>query len=137
MRVKHIIDDLESVFEKQPEAKNYGVAFARYSDDGDGTIIIDYVEAFDWDEDEEFFLLPEGCAKYYDLEAINYKAQNFVNEIKKVDVNNFLEFQTYAIEKMKLAKDGSIATLNSPTWGTGILDSEKVVYFFHGKRKAS
>ncbi|MBA6365044.1 hypothetical protein H4J42_14975, partial [Colwellia sp. BRX8-8] len=74
MKVQHIIDDLESVFSKQPETKDYDVAFACYSEDGSGSIEIDYVEAFDWDEDEEFFLIPENCAKHYEREAVKYKA---------------------------------------------------------------
>ncbi len=44
MKVQHIIDDLESVFSKQPETKDYDVAFACYSEDGSGSIEIDYVE---------------------------------------------------------------------------------------------
>ncbi|MBA6252458.1 MULTISPECIES: hypothetical protein [unclassified Colwellia] len=44
MKVQHIIDDLESVFSKQPETKEYDVAFACYSEDGSGSIEIDYVK---------------------------------------------------------------------------------------------
>ncbi|MGX9417879.1 hypothetical protein ACXJY6_02025 [Vibrio sp. RC27] len=136
MKVQHIIDDLQSVFSKQPETKNYDVAFACYSEDGSGCIEIDYVEAFDWDEDEEFFLIPENCAKYYDREAVKYKAAHFVEELKKIKIENFSEFETYVRKRIKVAKDGSVISINSPMWGTGVHDTEKFVYFYHGKESA-
>ena len=86
MKVQHIIDDLESVFRKRPETKDYDVAFACYSDDGSGSIEIDYVEAFNWDDDDEFFLIPENCAKHYEREAIKYKAAHFVEKIKNIKI---------------------------------------------------
>ena len=86
MKVQHIINDLESAFRKQPETKDYDVAFACYSDDGSGSIEIDYVEAFNWDDDDEFFLIPENCAKHYEREAIKYKAAHFVEKIKNIKI---------------------------------------------------
>lgn len=68
---------------------------------GAGSIEIDYVEAFDWNEDEEFCLIPENCAKHYEREAVKYKAAHFVEELKNIKIENFSEFETYVRKRLK------------------------------------
>ena len=133
MIVEHIIEDMESVFKSNPDAQAYEVAFASYSDDSFSNIDFKIVEAFDWDDDEEFFLVPSGAAKHFKLNPRNYTAQTFLSDLKLVDAN-IADFPAYARARIKVAKDGSIASLNSPLWGTGYHDDEKILYFYHGKQ---
>ena len=67
MLVSHIIEDIELALSETPVANNFQIAFAAYHEDSSGNININHVEAFLWDEDDEFFLIPGGAAKYYDL----------------------------------------------------------------------
>ena len=60
MIVRHIIEDIESVFESLPESQEFDVAFACYADDSSGNIEFRTIEAFHWDDDEEFFLVPSN-----------------------------------------------------------------------------
>ncbi len=134
MIVQHIIEDLESVLTSTPEASSFEVAFANYIDDDFEQIEFKSIEAFNWDEDEEFFLVPTGIAKYYDLEENIYSAETFLNQLKNIENTSVLNFVTFARARTKIAKDGSVASLNSPLWGTGINEAEKLIYFYHGKQ---
>ena len=131
MKVQHIIDDLKSIFERLPEARTYGVAFASYLEDGSGQISLRGVEAFHWDDDDEFFLVPDGAAKHYELQSKNYTGESFLKELMDVE-ERVSDFVTYARARIKIAKDGSVASLNSPLWGTGYHEQAKLVYFYHG-----
>lgn len=133
MIVQHIIDDLKSIFEKLPEAQTYGVAFANYLEDGSGQIHLRDVEACHWDDDDEFFLIPEGAAKHYELQNKNYTGQSFLKELMDVE-ENISDFVAYARARIKIAKDGSVASLNSPLWGIGYHEQAKLVYFYHGSQ---
>jgi hypothetical protein len=134
MIVQHIIEDLKSVLTSTPEASSFEVAFASYIDDDFEQIEFKSIEAFNWDEDEEFFLVPTGIAKYYDLEENIYSAETFLNQLKNIENTSVLNFVTFARARTKIAKDGSVASLNSPLWGTGIHEADKLIYFYHGKQ---
>jgi hypothetical protein len=134
MIVRHIIEDIESVFESLPESKDYDVAFASYLDDGSGKIEFRTVEAFHWDDDEEFFLVPSGCAKHYSLESEQFKAENFLKAVKVAVSDEIAGYCAYARARIKITEDGSVASLNSPLWGTGFHEQERLLYFYHGKQ---
>lgn len=136
MNVSHIIEDLESIISVTPETESYGLAFASYLEDGSGNIELKDVEAFEWHDDEEFFLVPAGTAQYFNLEPRHLTATGFLAELKGIQVA-IGGYTAYAKSRVKVAKDGSVASLNSPLWGTGYHMTEKLVYFYHGKRKNS
>lgn len=137
MIVRHIIEDLESVFESLPISKEFDVAFACYSDDDSGNIEFRTFEAFHWDEDEEFFLVPSGCGKHYSLDTTKFTAESFLTALKSAVNDEVSEYCAYARARIKIAKDGSVASLNSPLWGTGYHEQERLLYFYHGKQPES
>ncbi|KXI30859.1 hypothetical protein [Paraglaciecola hydrolytica] len=134
MIVRHIIEDLESVFESLPESKEFDLAFASYLEDDSGKIEFRTIEAFHWDDDEEFFLVPSGCAKYYSLDPVQFKAADFLTALKNKINTEIEEYCAYARARIKIAKDGSTVSLNSPLWGTGYHENERLLYFYHGKQ---
>ena len=134
MMVRHIVEDVESVFESLPESQEFDLAFACYAEDGSGNIEFRTIEAFHWDDDEEFFLVPSGCAQHYSLDPIQYKAKQFLDELKNKIHDEIEEYCAYARARIKIAKDGSVVSLNSPLWGTGYHEQEQLLYFYHGKQ---
>ena len=130
MKVHHILEDLKRAFEMNEDFKSFSVGFAEYTEDRDGTIYLKDVEAIDWDEDEEFFLIPFGIAKHYELQAKSYTAIALFEEL--VSLPDIHEFDVFARSKTKVAKDGSVASINSPTWATNYLTKDKIIYFQHG-----
>ncbi len=136
MLVSHIIDDLEFELNKNSDVASYKVAFANYCDDGSRNIELTLIEAFDWDEDEEFFLIPKDIAKHYDLEANDYTVQGFLDALK-AEKEDIAKFDAYARAKTKIAGDGTVASINSPLWGTGIHNEEELIYFYHGDQPQS
>lgn len=130
MKVRHIIEDLEKSFEMNDEFKEFSVGFAEYTEEKDGNIYLKDVEAIDWDEDEEFFLIPSDIAKHYELTAKDYTALQLYVELEALpDIH---EYDVFARSSTKVAKDGSVASINSPTWATNYLTNDKVIYFQHG-----
>ncbi|UTP72341.1 hypothetical protein NLG07_10140 [Alteromonas sp. LMIT006] len=134
MNVRQIIEDVESVFKSLPKAKEYDVAFACYAQDGSGNIELRAIEAFHWDDDGEFFLVPNGCATHFSLKPVQYSAQQFLDALKSKINSEIEDYCAYARAKIKIAKDGSIASLNSPLWGTGYHEKEQLLYFYHGEQ---
>ncbi|MBY6016773.1 hypothetical protein KUW04_03060 [Halomonas denitrificans] len=137
MIVRHIVEDVESVFNTLPEAKGFEVAFACYADDDSGNIEFRTFEAFHWDDDEEFFLVPSGCAKHYSLKPEKFTAESFLSALKNAVSDEINNYCAYARARIKVAADGSVASLNSPLWGTGYHEQERLLYFYHGKQPGS
>jgi len=133
MLVQHIVEDLKSIFKEHPQAEEYGIAFASYLEDGSGQIQLQEVEAFEWDDDDEFFLIPTGSSKHYGLKRKNFTGKEFLEDLACLD-EGVMEFVAYARAKIKVAKDGSVASLNSPLWGTGYHQQARLVYFYHGNK---
>ncbi len=134
MIVRNIVEDVESVFESLPESKEFDVAFACYPEDGSGNIELRTIEAIHWDDDEEFFLVPSGCAKHFSLQPTQYKAGQFLDVLKNKINDEIADYCAYARARVKIAKDGSVVSLNSPLWGTGYHEQEQLLYFYHGKQ---
>jgi len=134
MIVSHIITDIEKVLEN-PEAQEFDIAFASYAEDDSGSIKVDQVEAYHWnEEDEEFFLVPSGAANLYELDPVELKAGEFLKQLKDIKNDKILSYEAFARARIKKLEDGRIASLNSPLWGTGIHHDAKLIYFYHGKR---
>lgn len=132
MIVGDVIEDVEGVLKEHPEAVNYDIAIAAYEEDGTGLIKVRNVEAYHWDDDEEFFLIPAGAAHHYNLEAIDLKASELLKDLKGVDNKEIHSFVVFARAQIKVLGDGSVASLNSPLWGTGVHHEAKLIYFYHG-----
>jgi hypothetical protein len=125
-----MVGDLEKSFEMDSDFKNYEIAFAEYTEDKDGTIYIQDVEAIDWDEDDEFFLIPKGMAKHFELEATKYTAQSLYERL--LTLPELFEYELFARSKNKIAKDGTVCSINSPLWATNFLKKDRILYFQHG-----
>jgi len=134
MIVKEIIEDIEGVLRENPLASEFDIAFASYVEDESGSIKVDNVEAYHWDEDEEFFLVPSGAAHLYKLPVVELKAGAFLKELCNIENKEILSYEAFAREQIKTLKDGSVASLNSPLWGTGVHNEARLIYFYHGKQ---
>lgn len=75
-------------------------------------------------------MIPSGIAKHYELQAKNYTALGLYEEL--VSLPDIHEYVVFARSKTKIAKDGSVASINSPTWATNYLTKDKIIYFQHG-----
>lgn len=130
MKVRRLIDDINFELEKNPDVNSYRVAFANYCDDTFTNIEIKIIEAIDRDE-EELFLIPNGIAKSYNLEPTKYTLKDFLVALV-IAGKEVLDFNVLAIVQAKTLNDGSVASVNSHLWGTGIHEKERLLYFYHG-----
>lgn len=127
MLVKEMIEDLEFVLKKYPGCDDFRIAFEdEDKDNSEGTNVI-YVEAFHWDE-EEFFIVPVGCGKFFDLKPQEMTVSNLLNALKQID-QEILEFPAYARADAGELPDKTTVSLNYPLMGVGISQMGKTVYF--------
>lgn len=133
MLVEHMIKDLRSVIRTNPECASYKIAIARYKSEFGGQIIIQSVSSINWDEDEEFFLNPEGTASAYKLQERHLTAQGLLLELESKPIIH--PYVAHARDRVKILADGGVASLNMPIWGTGFHQGAELVYFYFGKPK--
>jgi len=129
-----MIEDLESVLSDHAGASDFSMALVKYADDEFKDIRVDDIGAFDWDDDDEFFLVPVGSAQYYNLSDEGFSAADFLSVLKEQSSAAVRGFEVYARSAAKILADGSVASVNSPIWGTGIHQDARLVYFYHGRQ---
>ncbi len=131
MKVHHIITDLEKAFEMQSCFKDYSVSVAELTNMNEGTLSITNVQAFGWDDDEEFYLMPTKAAKFYSNAVFINTAWSFYEKLIKLP--ELREFEFYAKASYKLTSEGGMISVNSPVYGTRYHDGEKTIYFQYGE----
>jgi hypothetical protein len=132
MLLLHVIEDLRSVLNSEPSCVSYEIAIACYKNEVGGEISVQSVGSFNWDDDE-FFFNPKGTASAYKLEERLLTTKGLLSELESTPTIH--THSAYVREKVKFLPDDSVASLNSPIWGTGIHHVAKLVYFYFGKSK--
>lgn len=133
MLVSDLIADLHAVLDRVPAAASYCVAVARYLDPTQGRIETMHIGAFHWDDDAEFFLVPDGLGEILDLLERNLTAADLLQSLTAEPGTH--GFDTYVRAKITQLDDGGTASLNLPLWGTGVQEQAELVYFYYGEIK--
>ena len=131
MKVNNLFLDIKSILEQDVSKSDYTIAFASYVGGDSSNISVTDVEAVHWDE-EDFFLIPAGSAQHYDIEGEELTVRDFLLKLKDAPLSVINDLAVYAHTKIKLLPDGSIASITSPLWGTGVHDDARLVYFYCG-----
>lgn len=131
MLVQHMIEDIKSVLAEHPQCAGYELAMARYKTEVGGEIVVQSIGSYNWDEDEEFFLNPEGASSAYQLADRLISAHDLLEELEaRPEIHGF---EAFARERVKVLADGGAASLNQPLWGTGYHHGAKLLYFYFGQ----
>ncbi len=131
MKVHHIITDLEKAFEMQSCFKDYSVSVAELTNIEKGTISIINIQAFCWDEEKRFYLIPEEVVDFYPNSVCIDTACSFYEKLLKLP--KLFEFEFYAKASNKFTSEGGLISVNSPVWGTRFHEGEKTIYFQYGE----
>ena len=127
MLAKEMIDHIEEIRTKVYELDNYRIAFAKILENDE--IAYHFIEAIDWDDDNELCLISEGNAHIFDIEKSEYTVEEFLDFFKK---NEFLlNYVAFAKTEIKLTSEGGNICLHAPLVGTGWMPSLKMVYFYY------
>lgn len=134
MLVKEILSSLISSFEIDPSAVDFDVAVATYIDPKFKRISFKTVDAYHWDEDHEFFLIPTGLSQdYFDIAPNISSAKDLLDSLHNLEMEEVLEYRSYVRDKVARLDDGSVVSLNLPLWGAGIQSKGRIVYFYYGE----
>jgi hypothetical protein len=133
--VRDIISDLRSAFEIDPVATEFDVAVAKYVDDQFSRIWFKTVDAFHWDDDEEFFLIPTGLSeKYYGVAPNITSAGALLKKLEHLSDKYVLSYALYVRDRIGRLSDESVVSVNEPLWATGVQSEGRIVYFYYGSR---
>jgi hypothetical protein len=133
--VSHIIEDIRNVLSETPQAARYRVGAAKYVNEPGGDIAVSEIGCVNWDDDEEFFLVPDWICALLQLQRKDPTTDDLVATLTAhPEIHNFV---VYVRETGKKLPDGSTATLNMPIWGTGVHHDAQLVYFYFGDRGES
>jgi len=130
LNIEQVVSDLTKVIGNYETAYQYALAVARYKSDDSCNIVTRQIEAFE-DDDNEVYLVPKGAAEAYGLDATFMTAGKFLAALRR----KYSESATYEVfvrESTKILPDGSVVSVNSPIWATGIHEQGELVYFYYG-----
>ena len=129
MLVRHMLEDLQEAIARLPASADFPVGVASYVDPPpDGTIQLDAVGSFHWDEDE-FHLVMHGVGHVYGLDEFQHTARSLIDELARhPEIHDFPAFV-----RAREGEDASVVSHNAPLWGTGYHEQRKLVYFYYGE----
>jgi hypothetical protein len=131
MLVSDLITDIHAVLEQVPDAGNYAIAVARYLDPTRDQVEFMRIGAVQWDDDDEFFLVPEGLGEILDLSERHLTASELLHDLEAQPETH--GFVAYVRAKITQLDDDGTVSLNLPLWGTGVHEQAALVYFYYGE----
>lgn len=130
MLVSDISEDLRAVLEEFPAASAWRVGVATYVDGPGSDIDVMYTASFHTEPDDEFFLVPEGMGGSFGLSEHPFSAQELFDHLQATP--EWAGHAAYVRRGVVELPDGSVASRNSPLWGTGVHQDARLVYFYYG-----
>src|SRR5690606_13161454 len=116
--------------EQFPNAADWRVGVACYTNGPGSDINVMYVASFHADGYEDFTLVPEGLGESFGLEEKPFTAEELLAALQANP--SWASFAAYATAEAVQLPDGRIVSKNGPLWGTGVQESAQLLYFYYG-----
>lgn len=135
MLVSDMITDLTAALAQFPDAADWRVGIACYTDGPGSDINVMYVASHEADDAQDFTLVPEGMGAGFGLDETPLTAGELLAALGSNPA--WASFAAYAAAEAVELPDGRRVSRNEPLWGTGVHEGARLVYFYYGDAEAA